>query len=335
MQNLENKHERKEPNKKIVVLDGYTENPGDLSWEELAKLGDLTVYDRTSLTDEDEVIARLQGAEVAVTNKTPITKRVIDACPELKYITMLATGYNVVDYQYAKEKGIPLSNIPTYGTASVGQFAIAMLLEICHHVAYHSQTVHEGKWERCADWCYWDYPLIELAGKTMGIIGFGRIGQQTGKVAKALGMQILAYDNYPSESGRAIGEYVDLDTLLASSDVIALHCPLFPETQGIINRDTIAKMKDGVILLNNSRGPLVVEQDLADALNSGKIYAAGLDVVSTEPIRGDNPLLKAKNCILTPHISWAPKESRQRIMDTAVENVRAYLDGKPIRVVNP
>ena len=247
---------------------------------------------------------------------------------------MLATGYNVVDYVYARKKGIPLSNVPSYGTASVGQFAIAMLLELCHHVAHHSQTVHEGKWEHCQDWCYWDYPLIELDGKTMGIIGFGRIGQQTGKIAKAMGMNILAYDNYPNESGKEIAEYVDLDTLYAKSDVIALHCPLFPETQGIINKDAIAKMKDGVMILNNSRGPLIVEQDLADALNSGKVSGAGLDVVSTEPIKGDNPLLKAKNCIITPHISWAPKESRQRIMDHTVENVKAYLAGAPIHVVN-
>ena len=213
----------------------------------------------------------------------------MDSCPQLKYISMLATGYNVVDADYARERGIPLSNIPTYGTAAVGQFAIAMLLEICHHVAHHSQSVHEGRWEACADWCYWDYPLIELDGKSMGIIGFGRIGQQTGRIAKALGMKILAYDSYPNDAGREIAEYVDLDTLLASSDVIALHCPLFPETRGIINRETIAKMKNGVIILNNSRGPLVVEQDLADALNSGKVYAAGVDVVSTEPIRGDIP----------------------------------------------
>lgn len=320
---------------KIVVLDGYTENPGDLSWAALEALGEVTVYDRTSLTDEEETIARLAGAEIAVTNKTPITRRVIDACPQLKYITMLATGYNVVDADYARERGIPLSNIPAYGTAAVGQFAIALLLEICHHVSHHSDTVHAGKWAGCADWCYWDYPLIELEGKTMGIIGFGRIGQRTGRIAAALGMRVLAFDSHPSDSGRAIGDYVDLDTLLASSDVIALHCPLFPETEGIINRETIAKMKDGVILLNNSRGPLVVEQDLADALNSGKVYAAGLDVVSTEPIREDNPLLKAKNCIITPHISWAPRESRQRIMDTAVENIRAYLAGAPINVVNP
>lgn len=320
---------------KIVVLDGYAENPGDLSWAPLEALGEVTVYDRTSLTDEEETIVRLSGAEIAVTNKTPITRRIIDACPQLRYITMLATGYNVVDAAYAREKGIPLSNIPAYGTAAVGQFAIALLLEICHHAAHHSDTVHAGKWAACADWCYWDYPLIELDGKTMGIIGFGRIGQQTGRIARALGMRVLACGSHPSDSGRAIADYVELDALLAASDVIALHCPLFPETEGIINRETIRKMKDGVILLNNSRGPLVVEQDLADALNSGKVYAAGLDVVSTEPIREDNPLLTAKNCIITPHISWAPRESRQRIMDTAAQNIRAYLDGAPINVVNP
>ena len=320
---------------KIVVLDGYAENPGDLSWAPLEALGEVTVYDRTSLADEGETIARLSGAEIAVTNKTPITRRVIDACPQLRYITMLATGYNVVDAAYAREKGIPLSNIPAYGTAAVGQFAIALLLEICHHAAHHSDTVHAGKWAACADWCYWDYPLIELDGKTMGIIGFGRIGQQTGRIARALGMRVLACGSHPSDSGRAIADYVELDALLAASDVIALHCPLFPETEGIINRETIRKMKDGVILLNNRRGPLVVEQDLADALNSGKVYAAGLDVVSTEPIRGDNPLLKAKNCLITPHISWAPKESRQRLMGIAVESLRAFLDGNPINVVNP
>ena len=319
---------------KIVVLDGYTENPGDLSWGALEALGELTVYDRTSLTDEAEIIERIGDAEAVYTNKTPITRRVIDACPKMGFIGVLATGYNVVDYVYAREKNIPVCNIPTYGTAAVGQFAIAMLLEICHHVAHHSDAVHQGRWESNADWCFWDYPLIELADKTMGIIGFGRIGQQTGRIAKAMGMQILAYDSFESDSGRAIGTYVDLDTLLSQSDVIALHCPLFPETQGIINRETIAKMKDGVILLNNSRGTLIVEQDLADALNSGKVYAAGLDVVSTEPIRGDNPLLQAKNCIITPHISWAPKESRQRIMDCAVSNLQAYQNGAPVNVVN-
>ena len=316
---------------KIVILDGYTENPGDLSWAELEKLGEVTVYDRTPA---EEIVSRIGDAEIVITNKTPISRETMDACPGIRYIAVLATGYNVVDVNAAKEKGIPVSNVPTYGTAAVGQFAIAMLLEICHHVAHHSDTVFAGKWNQCADWCYWDYPLIELDGKTMGIIGFGRIGQTTGKIAKAMGMNILAYDNFQSESGKAIAEYVDLDTLLAKSDVISLHCPLFPETQGIINKDTIAKMKDGVILLNNSRGPLIVEQDVADALNSGKIFAAGLDVVSTEPIRNDNPLLKAKNCIITPHISWAPKESRQRIMDCTVSNVAAYQAGNPVNVVN-
>ena len=316
---------------KIVVLDGYTENPGYLSWEALAALGELTVYDRTPA---DEIVSRISDAEIVITNKTPITRATMDACPNMRYIAVLATGYNVIDVNAAKEKGIPVSNVPTYGTAAVGQFAIAMLLEICHHVAHHSQSVYAGKWNACPDWCYWDYPLIELDGKTMGIIGFGRIGQTTGRIAKAMGMHILAYDTFQSESGKAIGEYVDLDTLLASSDVIALHCPLFPESEGIINKDTIAKMKDGVILLNNSRGPLIVEQDVADALNSGKIFAAGLDVVSTEPIRNDNPLLKAKNCLITPHISWAPKESRQRIMDCTVSNVAAFQSGAPVNVVN-
>ena len=318
----------------IVVLDGYTENPGDLSWDALGTLGELTVYDRSSLTDEQEAIDRIGDAEVVILNKTPVTARVLDACPSIRYIAVLATGYNVVDYAYARQKGIAVSNVPTYGTAAVGQFALAMLLEICHHVAHHSDSVHRGEWEKSVDWCYWDYPLIELDHKVMGIIGFGRIGQQTGRIAKALGMRILAYDQKETDSGREIAEYTDLDTLLASSDVVALHCPLFSYTQGIINARTIAKMKDGVIILNNSRGPLVVEQDLADALKSGKVYAAAVDVVSTEPIRGDNPLLTAPNCFITPHISWAPKESRQRIMDCTVENVKSYLAGKPINVVN-
>lgn len=319
---------------KIVILDGYTENPGDLSWDGFEAVGELKVYDRTPLNDENEIIRRIGDADVVYTNKTPVSRAVLDACPGVKFIGMLATGYNVVDVATAKEKGIPVSNIPTYGTDAVGQFAIAMLLEICHHVQKHSDAVHEGRWSSCPDFCFWDYPLIELAGKTMGIIGFGRIGQVTGRIAKAMGMNVIAYDNHVSESGRAIAEYVTLDELFARSDVISLHCPLFPETQGIVRRETIAKMKDGVILLNNSRGPLVVEQDLADALNSGKVYAAGLDVVATEPIREDNPLLKAKNCFITPHISWAPRESRQRLMNIAVENLKAYANGAPINVVN-
>ena len=319
---------------KIVVLDGYTENPGDLSWGELEKLGELTVYDRTSLTDENESIERIGDAEAIYTNKTPITKKIIEACPNLKFIGVLATGYNVVDVDAAKEHGIAVCNIPTYGTDAVAQFAIALLLEVCHHIGHHSDAVHDGRWETSEDWCFWDYPLIELAGKTMGIIGLGRIGQSTARIAGALGMKVIAYDRHQKDSGRKVAEYVELDTLFAQSDVIVLHCPLFPETSGIINKDNIAKMKDGVIIINNSRGPLIVEQDLTDALNSGKVAAAGLDVVSTEPIKGDNPLLKAKNCIITPHISWAPKESRQRLMDIAVDNLAKFIAGEPQNVVN-
>ncbi|MDR2662156.1 MAG: D-2-hydroxyacid dehydrogenase, partial [Treponema sp.] len=307
--------------------------PGDLSWDELGKLGELTVYDRTP---PEKTIERIGGAEAVILNKAPVTKETLAACENIKYIGVLATGYNIVDCDAAKARGIVVTNIPTYGTDAVGQFAIALLLEICHHAGHHDQAVKKGRWEKNPDWCFWDYPLIELAGKTLGIIGFGRIGQTTGRIAKALNMKVIAHDSQPTDSGKAIADYVSLDDLFARSDVIALHCPLFPSTQGIINKNTIAKMKDGVIILNNSRGPLVLEQDLADALNSGKVYAAGLDVVNTEPIKSDNPLLKAKNCIITPHISWAPKESRQRLLDIAVNNLRAFfIDGKPVNVVNP
>ena len=319
---------------KIVVLDGYTENPGDLSWDGLSALGTLTVYDRTPVTDEQEIISRIGDAEIVYTNKTPITAAVLDACPQIKFISVLATGYNVVDCAAARERNIPVTNVPAYGTMAVAQFTMALLLEVCHHVAHHSDAVHAGRWENSIDFCFWDYPLMELAGKTMGIIGFGRIGQQTAKIAKAMGMEILACSRTETDAGRETGTYVDLDTLLANSDVISLHCPLFPETKGIINRETIEKMKDGVILLNTSRGPLIVEQDLADALNSGKIRAAAVDVVSAEPICSDNPLLTAKNCLITPHIAWAPKESRQRIMDCAEANLKAFLAGSPINVVN-
>ena len=319
---------------KIVVLDGYTENPGDLSWEPLKQLGDLTVYDRTPVSDREEIIRRIGDAQVVFTNKTPLDRQVMEACPGLKFISVLATGYNVVDVACARERGIPVSNIPSYGTDAVGQFAIALLLEICHHIGHHDQAVKAGRWTSSPDWCFWDYPLIELAGKTMGVIGFGRIGRKTGQIAAAMGMKVLAYDRNETEEGRQLAAYTDLDTLLARSDVIALHCPLFPETEGIICRETIAKMKDGVIILNNSRGPLIVEADLAEALNAGKVYAAGLDVAREEPIPADSPLLTARNCILTPHISWAPRESRQRIMDMSAENLRAYLAGTPIHVVN-
>jgi glycerate dehydrogenase len=319
---------------KIVILDGYTENPGDLSWEGFEQLGELRVYDRSSLTDPKESVNRIGDAEAVIVNKTPLTAELIGACPSIRYIGVLATGYNVVDVNAARAKGIVVTNIPAYGTAAVGQFAIALLLEICHRIGRHDQTVHEGRWENNPDWCYWDYPLIELADKTMGVIGFGRIGQVTGGIAKALGMKVIANDSQPNERGKRIAGYVSLDELFARSDVICLHCPLFPETAGIINKVNIEKMKDGVILINNSRGPLVVEEDLADALNRGKVYAAGLDVVSTEPIRGDNPLLKAKNCIITPHISWASRESRRRLMDIAVDNLAAFVKGVAVNVVN-
>ena len=319
---------------KIVILDGYTENPGDLSWNKLEALGELTVYDRTPLDDESEIIKRIGGAQIVLTNKTPLSSRIFDACPALKYVSVLATGYNVVDVEAAKARGVAVSNIPAYGNNAVGQMAIALLLEITNRVGYHDWTVHQGKWEHHEDWCYWDYPLMELAGKVMGIIGFGRIGQCTGRAAKGLGMDVLAYDVFPNDSGREIAEYVDLDTLFAKSDVIALHCPLLKDNAGLINKNTIQKMKDGVIIINNSRGQLIEEQDLAEALNSGKVYTAGVDVVSTEPIRGDNPLLKAKNCIITPHNSWGAKEPRQRIMDMTVENVTKFMEGSPINVVN-
>lgn len=319
---------------KIVVLDGYTENPGDLSWDAIGAMGELTVYDRTPVGDKAEIIKRIGDAQIVYTNKVPLDRNVFDACPSITFVCLLATGYNVVDVAYAREMGIVVSNIPAYGTDSVSQFAIALLLEICHHIGHHDQAVKDGRWENNAHWCFWDYPLIELAGKTMGIIGFGRIGQKTGAIARALGMNILAYGRHPNEAGRSIASYTDLDTLLGKSDVITLHCPLFPETERMINRDSIAKMKDGVILINNSRGPLIDQEALAEALNSGKIYAAGLDVVDTEPVRGDNPLLKARNCIITPHISWAPREARQRIMDMAADNLTAFLEGKPVNVVN-
>ena len=320
---------------KNVILDGYTENPGDLSWDGLSQLGDVTIYDRTSLTDEAEIISRIGDAQVVLTNKTPISRRVMDACPNIKYISVLATGYNVIDVAYAREKNIPVSNVPVYGTRSVSQFAIALLLEVCHHVGHHSDTVHAGKWENCQDWCYWDYPQMELAGKTYGLLGCGNIGVHTAEIARALGMRVITYDARPTEAGRKVAEYVELDELFAQSDILGLQMPLFPFNTGIINKENIAKMKDGVIIINNSRGQMVVEQDLADALNSGKVAAAGLDVVSTEPIRSDNPLLKAKNCIITPHMSWGAKESRQRIMDCTEANIRSFLEGEPQNVVNP
>ncbi len=322
---------------KIVVLDGYTLNPGDLSWGDLERIGKLTVYDRTAydLSGLDKIIERIGDADIVFTNKTPITREIMDKTQNLKYIGVLATGFNVVDVTAAKEKGITVTNIPAYGTAAVAQMTFALLLELCHHVWHHSEQVMKGKWTNNQDFCFWDYPLIELSGKTMGIIGFGKIGQAVGQIAQAFGMKVLAYDAFKNESlESATLKYVELDELLAQSDVISLHCPLFDSTKGIINRDTIAKMKDGTMLLNTSRGPLIVEEDLAEALNRGKLVAA-VDVVSQEPIKADNPLLKAKNIIITPHIAWAPIESRKRLMDIAAGNLERFLAKEPVNVVNP
>lgn len=319
---------------KIVVLDGYAGNPGDLSWDAMGNLGELTVYDRTP-ADPDLVIERIGDAEIVFTNKTPLSRQILTACPNLKFVGILATGYNIVDVDTAKELGIPVCNVPGYSTDAVAQMTLALLLEICHHVAHHSQQVHAGQWSSARDFCFWDYPLIELAGKTMGIVGFGSIGRKVGTLAKCLGMKVLATGSRPTEEGKAIGEYVDLDTLLRESDVISLHCPLFPENREMINKKSIAKMKDGAILLNTARGALIVEQDVADALNSGKLYAAGMDVAAVEPLPATSPLIGAKNCIMTPHIAWATKEARQRLMDIAVHNLEAFLAGKPENVVNP
>ena len=319
---------------KIVVLDGYTENPGDISWAPLEALGEVTVYDRTSLTESPLIAERIGTAEIAVTNKTPLTRAVIDACPNLRAIAVLATGYNVVDYEYARTKNIPVMNVPVYGTDNVAQYAIALLLEACSQVGLHDRSVHAGDWTQSIDFCYWQKPLIEVSGKTAGIIGFGRIGMAVARILRAMNVRVLAYSRTERPEGRACADYVPLDDLIAQSDFIFLHCPLTPETEGIINAANIARMKDGVIIVNNGRGQLIVEEDLAAALTSGKVAYAAVDVASTEPIRADNPLLSAPNCIITPHISWATKEARERIMQMTAENVRAFMEGKPTNVVN-
>jgi len=319
---------------KIVVLDGYAENPGDISWAPLEVLGELTVYDRTALTESPLIAERIGDAEIAVTNKTPITRTVIDACPNLRAIAVLATGYNVVDTAYAREKNIPVMNVPVYGTDNVAQYAIALLLEACSQVGHHDRSVHAGEWTRSIDFCYWQKPLIEVSGKTAGIIGFGRIGQAVARILSAMNVRVLAYSRSERAEGRALADYVPLDTLFQKSDFIFLHCPLTPETDGIINAANIAKMKDGVIIVNNGRGQLIVEEDLAAALTRGKVAYAAVDVASSEPIAAENPLLHAPNCIITPHISWATKEARERIMQMTADNVRAFMDGKPTNVVN-
>jgi len=317
---------------KIVILDHPRENPGEIDWSAFSDYGEVTKYERTL---PEEVAERIGDAEIVFLNKTVVTKKDLEKCPNVKFISVIATGYNTVDVVGAKELGIPVSNVPSYGTEAIGQHAIALLLEITNHVGYHDQEVRKGRRNNANDWCFWDYSSIELENKTIGIVGLGRIGQITSKVAQAFGMKVLAYDSYKNDALENENcKYTDLDTLLANSDVIALHCPLFPETENIINKDTIAKMKDGVIIINNSRGALIVEEDLAEALNSGKVYAAGLDAVRDEPISMDNPLLSEKNCYITPHISWAAVECRQRLIDYSLDNLKAYLDGNPTNIVN-
>ena len=317
---------------KIVILDGYTSNPGDLNWDKLKKLGDLTVYEYTPNQTAD-VVERLKDCEIALTNKTVITAEIMEACPALRYIGVLATGYNVVDMKAAAEQGITVTNVPGYSTQAVAQQAFALLLEICSHAAHHSSEVHKGRWSQGRDFCFWDYPLIELDHKTAGIIGFGQTGKAIGRVAKAFGMRVITNGSHETPEGKAVGEYVSREQLLKESDVIFLACPLNEQTKDLVCKETIAQMKDGVILINTSRGGTIVEKDLAEALHSGKVYGAGVDVVSTEPARPDNPLLSCENCVITPHIAWATKEARVRLIDIASENVKCFLEGKAQNVV--
>ena len=317
---------------KIVVLDGFTLNPGDLNWDDFKTLGSITVYERTAA---HEIADRASGAEIVLTNKTPLGEAEFSNLSNLKYIGVLATGYNVIDLVAAKKRNITVTNIPTYGTNSVAQMTFALLLELCHHVQEHSHTVKSGAWSQSRDFCFWNYPLVELSGKTMGIVGFGRIGQQVADIATAFGMNILAYDSFKSDqSGRKNFRWADLDELLTASDVISLHCPLFPQTQGIINKSVLDRIKNTAFLINTSRGPLIREDDLAEALNKGVIAGAALDVLVIEPPSKDNPLITAKNCIVTPHISWATKEARARLMVTAADNLKAFLASQPINVIS-
>lgn len=316
---------------KIVILDAYAANPGDLSWDEFVALGELTVYDRTA---QEDAAARIGDAEVVFINKVRLTDEIFAACPNLKLVSILATGYNIVDLAAAKRRGITVCNVPGYSTRAVVQMTFALLLEICQQVGLHSGAVHTGRWQSCPDFCFWDRPLIELDGKTMGIVGYGAIGTAVGTVAQALGMKLLvtARHEKPVPEG---ARFVSLPELLAQSDVVSLHCPQTAENARMIDAGALAQMKDGAILLNTARGGLLDEQAVADALRSGKLLAAGMDVVSAEPIRADNPLLTAPNCFLTPHIAWAPLETRRRLQAISAENLRAFLAGKPQNVVNP
>lgn len=315
---------------KIVILDGQALNPGDLSWDCLNQFGTVTYYDRT--TTESEAIARIGDAQIVILNKTPITESILSQCTGIRLICILATGYNVVDCDAAARRNIPVCNVPGYGTDSVAQFTFALLLELCHQIGHHSVAVHQGKWSRCPNFCFWDTPQMELAGKTMGIIGYGSIGQAVGRIAQAFGMKVLTYSRTQHPEHKHV--YTDLDNLLAQSDIISLHCPLFPETKSLIGAEAISRMKDGAILLNTARGPLIDETAVAKALRSGKLRGAAMDVVAQEPIPDSSPLLAAPNCVITPHMAWAPMEARQRILNTTVENIQAFLSGNPKNNVN-
>jgi len=314
----------------IVVIDGFTLNPGDLSWSGLERLGKCLIYERSA---PHEIVPRATDAEVILTNKAVLSRDQIFSLPKLKYIGVTATGFNIVDVTAARERGIPVCNVPAYGTRSVAQMTFALLLELAQRVGHHAQTVRDGRWSACPDFCYWDYPLIELDGLTMGIVGYGQIGQAVAELARAFGMRVAAFNRSKRPDDDAI-KFVDLDRLFSESDVVSLHCPLTPETKHLVNAERLAKMKPSAFLLNTSRGPLIDEAALADALNTGRIAGAGLDVLSIEPPPKDNPLFKASNCFITPHIAWATRAARARLMERSVANIEAYVRGQPVNVVN-
>lgn len=317
---------------KIVILDGRGLNPGDLSYDCIRQFGEVALYQQTD--SETEAIDRIGDSEIVLVNKVPITEAVLNACPNIKLICVQATGYNIVDVDACSRRGIPVTNVPSYGTAAVAQFTMGLILEMCHRIGLHNHSVHQGDWAKAETFCYWLTPQMELAGKTLGIIGFGRIGQAVGTLAKAFGMKVIAYNRSQCDEGRKIAEYVDLDTIFSESDIVSLHCPQTAETEKLINRQTLSQMKQGAMLVNTARGGLVDEVALVEALESGKLRYAAVDVVSKEPMPLDNPLLMTRKCIITPHIAWAPVESRQRLLDTVVENIRAFLNGTPQNVVN-
>ena len=317
---------------KIVILDGHAINPGDLSWDALRALGSLDVFDRTA---EELIVDRARDAGILLTTRAPLCGQTLKQLKQLRYIGAMFTGYDEIDLKAAREMNVVVTNVPTYGTASVAQLVFALLLELCHHVGLHSEATRAGEWSRCPDFSFWKTPLVELQGKTMGIVGFGRIGRQVGEIAVAMGMRVIAHNAGKRDAPQWPGfRWSSLEELMTEADVVSLHCPLLPQTRGMINAASLSRMKPTSYLLNTSRGPLVVEQDLADALNGGRLAGAAVDVLSSEPPALDNPLLHAKNCIVTPHIAWATKEARTRLVETVVSNLRAFLQGHPVNVVN-